>query len=625
MREYEDIFAWSCRDMPGLDTTIVEHKLPLIPNAILVRQHLRRMKPEVALKIKEKVENGGIPPMGSQHHANPQEGWESANVRDYRDLNRASLKDNFPLPHIDLLVDNTAQHSYYSFMDGFSRYNELRMAPEDKEKTTFITTWGTFCYKVMPFGLKNAEATYQRVMIILFHNMMHKEVEFYVDDMIAKSKTPRQHIEDLWKLFERLRKYRLRLNPAKCIFWRRNGELTATCNLIFKLLRKNQKVEWNPECQEAFEKVKQCLESPLVLVPTVPDKPLILYLTMLKESMGGILGQQNDSEKEQAIYYHTIKGSALGEHLAYHPLDEYHPFLHEFLDEHIIAAEKDEQEIHLGKWKLWFDGASNLLGNGIGAVLASPKGQYFPFSARLGFDCTNNVVEYEACTMGITMAIEHQVFGDSALVIYQLHGEWETRDAKLVPYHAHIMALKEHFEEISFHYVPRDENQMVDALATLSAMLQANWGKEMTIHVRQQTKIAHCQQVGEAEIDGQPWYHDIREYLKKCVYPPEATKNDKRTLKRLAAGFLLIGAILYKRSIDSTLLHCVDDKEAQEIMEEVHGGAFGTHANGHALTRKILRAGYYWSKMESDCYRHMRRCVKCQVYADNIHVAPSAL
>ncbi|RDY05179.1 hypothetical protein CR513_11013, partial [Mucuna pruriens] len=74
--------------------------------------------------------------------------------------------------------------------------------------------------------------------------------------------------------------------------------------------------------------------------------------------------------------------------------------------------------------------------------------------------------------------------------------------------------------------------------------------------------MAHCQQVGEAEINGQPWYHNIREYLKKGVYPLEAIENDKRTLRRLAAGFLLSGAILYKRSVDSTLLRCVDDKEA---------------------------------------------------------------
>ncbi|RDX80445.1 hypothetical protein CR513_39005, partial [Mucuna pruriens] len=125
---------------------------------------------------------------------------------DYRDLNRASSKDNFPLPYIDMLVDNTTQHAFYSFMDDFFEYNQIWMAEEDKEKTTFITMWGTFCYKVMPFGLKNARATYQRDMVTLFHDIMHKEVKVYVDDRTAKLKTSDQHLEDLRKLFERLRK-----------------------------------------------------------------------------------------------------------------------------------------------------------------------------------------------------------------------------------------------------------------------------------------------------------------------------------------------------------------------------------------------------------------------------------
>src|SRR3954464_4275481 len=92
------------------------------------------------------------------------------------------------------------------------------MAPEDMEKTTFITPWGTFCYRVMPFGLKNAWATYQRAMTTLFHDMMHKEVEVYVDDMIAKSENEEDHIQNLTKLFQRLRKFQLRLNPNKCTF-----------------------------------------------------------------------------------------------------------------------------------------------------------------------------------------------------------------------------------------------------------------------------------------------------------------------------------------------------------------------------------------------------------------------
>jgi hypothetical protein len=99
------------------------------------------------------------------------------------------------------------------------------MAEQDNKKTTFVTPWGTYCYRVMPFGLKNARATYQRAMVTLFHDMMHKEIKFYVDDMITKSKDEENHIPALKKLFERLRKYQLKLNPVKCTFGVKSGKL----------------------------------------------------------------------------------------------------------------------------------------------------------------------------------------------------------------------------------------------------------------------------------------------------------------------------------------------------------------------------------------------------------------
>ncbi|PKI32382.1 hypothetical protein CRG98_047227, partial [Punica granatum] len=142
------------------------------------------------------------------------------------------------------------------------------MAEEDKVKTTFITMWGRFCYKVMPFGLKNAGATYQRAMVTLFHDMMHKEIEVYVVDMIAKSKEGEDHLVNLKRLFDRLKKYKLRLNPAK-----------YKCQPLFRLLRKIAAVEWDDECQKAFDTIKACLIQPPVLVPPSPDRPLILYLT----------------------------------------------------------------------------------------------------------------------------------------------------------------------------------------------------------------------------------------------------------------------------------------------------------------------------------------------------------
>ena len=165
---------------------------------------------------------------------------------DYQDLNRASPKDNFPLSYIDTLVDNTAKHSLFSFMDGFSSYNQIRMAPEDMEKTIFLTMWGTFCYKVMPFGLKNAVATYQRAMVTLFHDMMHKEIEVYVDDMITKSQGEDDHVVNLKKLFEQLRKFQLKLNPAKCTFG-------ATFEKLLDFVVSKKGIEIDPDKVQAIQ------------------------------------------------------------------------------------------------------------------------------------------------------------------------------------------------------------------------------------------------------------------------------------------------------------------------------------------------------------------------------------
>ncbi|RDX99205.1 Retrovirus-related Pol polyprotein from transposon 17.6, partial [Mucuna pruriens] len=373
-------------------------------------------------------------------------------------------------------------------------------------------------------------------MVTLFHDMMHKEIEVYVDDMIAKSKTLEQHIENLRKLFASLRKYKLRLNPTKCTFGvqigkllvfmvnensikvdldkvrairempvpktesevkgflgqvnfiaRFRSQLTATCNPIFKLLRKKQKMDWDMECQKAFDKIKQYLENPPVLVPTAPGRPLILYLTMLEESMGCMLGQQDANEKkEQAIYYLSKKFT----------------------------------------------------------------------------DCERR---YSA------------------------------------------------FDAVMFHHVPHEENQMADALATLSALVQP--------------QMAYCQCLTREIIESsvKPWYFDIKRYLEKGEYPEGLPENSKRTLRRLASGFLLSEATMCKRNVDMTLLQCVDSQEAEQIMEEAYERIFGTHVNGHALACKILQAGYYWTRMESDCCQHVRKWAKWQTYANYINVAPSAL
>ena len=326
LTDYQDVFAWSYQGLPRLNPDIVQHRLPLNPGCSPVKQKLRRMKPEMSLKIKEEVrkqfDDGFLavtryPKWVANIVPFPKKDGKMQMCVDYRDINRASRKDNFPLPHIDVLVDNTASFALFSFMDGFSSYNQIKMAPEDMEKTMFITLWGTFCYKVISFGLKNAGVTYQQAMVTLFHDKMNKEIKVYMDDMITKSEIEEEHLVNLRKLFERLRKYQLRLNLAKCIFRVKSGKL-----LGFVVSQKG--IEVDPKKVKAILEMPEpctekevrgflgrlnyiarfisqliatceplfnsCPRTSLLTMTPVPGRPLILYMTVLDESMVCMLG-----------------------------------------------------------------------------------------------------------------------------------------------------------------------------------------------------------------------------------------------------------------------------------------------------------------------------------------------
>ena len=136
----------------------------------------------------------------------------------FTDLNKACLKDPFPMPRIDRLVDATAGHPRMSFLDAFQGYHQIPLAREDQEKTAFMTPTGNYHYKVMSFGLKNVGSTYQRMMTRMFEPQFGKSIEIYVDDMVAKSKVVSEHLRDLGSTFGVLRKHKLRLNASKCSF-----------------------------------------------------------------------------------------------------------------------------------------------------------------------------------------------------------------------------------------------------------------------------------------------------------------------------------------------------------------------------------------------------------------------
>ena len=143
---------------------------------------------------------------------------------DFTNLNQACPKGSFPLPRIDQLVDSTAGHKLLTFMDAFSGYNQILMAEEDQEKTAFVTNQGLYCYRVIPFGLKNAGAIYQRLVNQMFKKQIGRNVKVYVDDMLVKSRAEEDHLDDLRETFNTLRQYNMKLNPSKCAFGVSSGK-----------------------------------------------------------------------------------------------------------------------------------------------------------------------------------------------------------------------------------------------------------------------------------------------------------------------------------------------------------------------------------------------------------------
>ena len=227
---------------------------------------------------------------------------------DYTDLNDACPKDSFPLPRIDQIVDASTGHGMLSFLDAFSGYHQILMHPPDAEKTSFITPHGLYCYNVMPFGLKNARATYQRLVTKIFRPLLGRTMEVYIDDMLVKSKQRPDHAAHLQQTFDLLREYDMKLNPLKCAFGvsaerflgfmvtqrgieanpaqlktilqssapsskkgiqQLIGRLAALGRFIsrftdrlkpfFTTLRGANRVEWNEECDQAFIAIKKYL------------------------------------------------------------------------------------------------------------------------------------------------------------------------------------------------------------------------------------------------------------------------------------------------------------------------------------------------------------------------------
>ena len=244
--------------MIGISPTHASHRLNVAPSAKPIGQKVRRFHPDRHLVIQTEVDNlllnGFIrqvkyPEWLANMAVVPKKGNKWRVCVDYTDLNDACPKDSFPLPSIDQIVYASAGHGMLSFLDAISGYHHIPMHPPDAEKTSFITPHGLYCYNVMPFGLKNARATYQRLVTKMFRSLLGSTMEVYINDMLVKSKQRSDHAAHLQQTFDLLREYGMKLNPLKCAF-----EVSTSRFLGFMVTQRG--IEANPA------QLKVILQSP---------------------------------------------------------------------------------------------------------------------------------------------------------------------------------------------------------------------------------------------------------------------------------------------------------------------------------------------------------------------------
>ncbi|XP_057426101.1 uncharacterized protein LOC130719494 [Lotus japonicus] len=678
-----DLFAWTIKDVLGIDPNVISHHLSIQQGAKPVVQARRRMGEEkdkaVQIETQKLLEGKFIrevqyPTWLANVVMMRKENGKWRMCTNYTSLNKVCPKDSYPLPNVDKLVDGASGNEMLSLMDAYSGYNKIMMYRPDEEKTAFMTSQANYCYKTMPFGLKNAGATYQRLMDKVIASQVGRNMEVGIEvnpdkcKAIVDMKSP-SSIREVKRLTGRL--------AALSRFFPKAGDRATP---FFTCLKKNTTFQWTGACEEAFQQLKELLASPPMLAKPTPRIPLILYLAVTDAAVSTVLLQE-ENKQYKIIYFvsHTLQGAEV----RYQKIEKaalailktarrLRPYFQSFqikvktdipkrqvlqkpylsgrlvswsveLSEYDISYEQrgqvtiqslidfvaeltpTEGDKENAEWVLSVDGSSNESGSGAGVSIESPDKMLIEKSLKFGFRASNNQSEYEALIAGLRLAIELGVQklyikGDSQLVVKQVRGEYQVKDPQLSKYLEIVQRLMQAIEHVRIEHIPRSQNECADALAKLAST--GRLGNYQTVI---QEILPHPStdmlefKVAKAIGNGEPsWMDPIIDFLSQ--QPQDESKNTKEK-RREASFYTLVGGQMYRQGIMSPMLKCVDAAKSQEIMAEVHEGVCSSHIGGRYLAVKVLRAGFYWPTIKKDCLEYVKKCSKCQVFSD-IHRAP---
>ncbi|CAN6580919.1 unnamed protein product [Malus baccata var. baccata] len=378
LKEFKSALGWTLADIKGISPTTCMHHIFLKEGAKRTREAQHRLNPPMMEVVKKEIikllDCGVIYPISDSHWVSPiqcvpkksgvtvvenaenelvptriQTGWRVC--IDYTKLNATTTKDHFPLPFLDQMLERLAGHSFYCFLDGYSDYNQIVIASDDQEKTTFTCPFGTFAYRRMPFGLCNAPATFQRCMVSIFSDYVERIIEIFMDDFSVFGNSFDNCLDNLTLILKRCVETNLVLNWEKCHFMVKQGiflghiisergievdkskidlvrylpsptsvrevrsflghagfyrrfikDFSKIAQPLCRLLQKDVSFEFNEACEKAFKHLKDLLTTEPIITPPDWSIPFELMCDASDYALGAVLGQRKNKQPH-VIYY----------------------------------------------------------------------------------------------------------------------------------------------------------------------------------------------------------------------------------------------------------------------------------------------------------------------------------